>query len=710
MIDEALKIWLEDVEERAESLSIDFGNGVGPLAKFYSLLGQLIYKQPLQTIDFLENTAIWRKALPEPLQQIIEIAQEGFRLQIEPEMRVSLKTLMSKCENQLFPPRETQLLKEAATHWLHYIDALPIRNLKPASLEVRLLPSLDLDTPEERSLPGLRKIQIPFAVTNWGELPALNVVLRVDLRKLPGVVPGSEPNFTPTPGNKLLLETKSFFSIGAKQTRIVPLNLRYPANGDISASVEHKNFLSDSASEPNIGLPDFVLPDPKRCEEDLKNPYNHRLPLTTEWQWEDIMKGNHRDIVKGIRDYSNSELGFICAIQGLKHTGKTSVMMELYWHLQKNKKLLPVYVDFYSWWDSLYEKQQTIDGEELWYHIADSVARKIEGGESALLDIARKKGTRESAFKDAKRGEPEKEPGSYTKDSYNHEDQPMRMSHLDFEDFAQKISAISGKRLVLLLDELDSVIGSKEFRDDAQAIFSPLRNLATKHSYMVVIAHVRVSQELQKKNVSVDSAFLSRNPFVIKFLEFSDLFFVKKESPDEKSKKALAQLTSLVYTPTAQQCIFNLTGGWPAIVQLVFYRIVEKVRRERFGDRVLVDVGFVKNVIKEILVSPDAQEMISYLLESFDVNEIDLLRGLVYAGAVNYETAQIDGVKGLSEGEFLVRKKIQICASLQSHKFDQAFTRLVEKQIIEAIGANGNTYRLRVGLLAYSTVLKSYNT
>jgi len=695
-------LWIEDMELQSTSISPEFGDGLPSLAKFYSFLNQLIYLGPLQAIDFLENSAAW-DTLPDALKPVIKkYAPEGFKLSPEAEMRILLKKLITECSNHSLPPGEVQFLKNQAICWLDYIESLPVQNFKPASLRVDLLPSLDLESLEERDLHGLRKIQIPFAVTNLGELPALNVVLRVDLEKLQDADPEPEPHFTRT-SSRFLVKTKLPFSIGAGETRVISLNLRHSTKGQFSASTEHINFLENSSdSKPNEKLDDVILLSPEGYDKtNLTNPYKYRLPLVSEEQWQKLLKGKHQDIIETIMTNANSDSGNWYAIHGLKHTGKTSILQKLRWHMQKDEGLLPVYVDLYSWWDSLYKQKQSINSEEFWYEIADSIARETEQGRSELVKFLQKKTEGDSEVRIPKKTKEVEQDMMAEKsivsndDMHNDDNEQKCLSYDNFDDFIKHITDISGKRLILLLDELDSLYGSEEFSDDAQIIFAPIRSLIRKHNCLIVFAHVRPLQELQKNKEDKTSPHLPE-PLFIELLENHDLFGNEKRT-------GLAELTTLTYTQMAQKYIFNITGGWPGIVQLVFYKIVEKVKKQR-NEKVLVDVGFVKNVIKEIFVSPDAQEMLGYFWESFDAEEFALIRGLVEAGAVKYETSKIEGVRQLPGKSFLIKKKLQKCTSLQDHKFVRVFNKLIDKQIIEPIG-NGNTYRLRVGLLAYPIVL-----
>jgi hypothetical protein len=153
------------------------------------------------------------------------------------------------------------------------------------------------------------------------------------------------------------------------------------------------------------------------------------------------------------------------------------------------------------------------------------------------------------------------------------------------------------------------------------------------------------------------------------------------------------------FSGLAIDILWRLSGGWPGLVQLLCYEVIEILRRD--GKSIVADVGVVKKASGNIIQSPDYKDLLAYLLGSLTINEFLLLGWLVNSGRIQLETSEILGIRS----DTSLGYRIELHTSDQGpfecpEDMSKELWNLKEKEIIEDLGGRtAARLRLRVGLL-----------
>lgn len=648
-----------------------FGPAPAVIAQFYGELEALREHGPVYQIK-LEASL---NSLPQPARELMAQARRAFDLrQRESDMQRRLKELIRFCDskkNHALPG--AYLLRNEAKRWLEYLKYFQAAN-KSVSLRIHLSPSLDL--PQElsqtwNSETGEVSLDLDLALINDGQLPITYVAMLFASNGKFKLIIKDTRDATLSSDGLRLIELKSVIEVG--ESRVVRLCLKHTEETEVNLRARYKCFPDPDRPNPESFF-SFKLTAPMALDKNAwRNPYIPDVPLTIEWHWKELMKGEHRrSIADIVKDLQNLKVGRVYVIRGVKRTGKTSMLYCLQEEIRRTPGGFPVYIDVYSWQMALREKGAKIDGENLLYKLADAALAEAEYAEPKLAQEHKEKFTaalHECAY---------------------------RMRYEQIEAFVGELTiALNNACVVFFLDELDSWIEAQEFEKDAQNLLEQIRRLAInlRGRFAAIISHDWQGQNWQRayNNAKLTPSLWHR----VKFLERTDV-------------EALCALTSpLPYTETAMEFIWRATGGWPGLVQFVLYRLVEAAWRstDSNGDgKFLVDITMAKKVISNILQSADDRPFLTYFFKSFDDDEIKVLQTLSAAQLIRKDSYQIESVRRSREEAFVYAGELP--EEMSARVFENALASLYGKQIIEAVGEGHHQCKLRVGLLAYPGALK----
>lgn len=664
------------------------GSDLASLTRVYSELCKLV-QDPFALFDLYDFMQAWDMEgyPPETVRKIIETVQKEFVFDNSSDhaflskARQSLASLKQWCKDCYPHSPESRLLACVAESLLEHLESIQEAQT-PASVDVYLSPSLDLGCPEEEEDGVYWRIKLPVALTNKGGQIAAGVNLLLTLGDQV-TLQQDDDNFEESAYGEWRYIVGS---ISSGQTKIIDIPMKHIPQSEIDIDVEYLKDISSSPEKEKKRV-SYVLPIPQTMIGlDWRNPYIPDAPLTSEWHWDNMVKGNHDKVVERIMSDIESSGGpehNVYIVRGLRRTGKTSTLEGLKRKLNEGTKYLPVYIDFYRWFLILRSKGVSLDDNKaLLYEIACAAARE------------------------ARRRDIDVDFGEYFQiydESVNIDLEETEQPQMDFnslDSFIIELSAASQRKVVFLLDELDWCIRARELLGQGEKLdqlIGVVSALARTENCTAILAHEWPTKEWEKE---YEKNNMSPTDESTQFLGIDDLRELAKLTlSDSQREPSFPPL----YTEMAIQYIWRITGGWPGLAQLIFYWIFENIDKRK---KTLITVSVVKGVVKDILESKDAdaREFITYLLGSFDAEEISFLKKL--SSKIVQESSMIPGIQRVS-GRFVVED------SIGQDNSGQILDRLGGeggKQIIEPVNEEQSQFRLRVGLLSYPEALALYQS
>lgn len=707
------------------------------IAEAIAILSKVCISRPLSNLDFCVSSRI--KELPKPIEELLKAADKSFRLRTFSRMKKNLNDIIEHCSMKHSSLPESKLLKKVAKKWLKTMEALVEQDSSSRGVILELSPSLDLDAPleEDKFSEKSRKICLPIKIRNIGNLPILDVKLSFSVE---GAVPiDRSEGFKKLSGNEFEISLNK--AIAGGQTEVVRIQLLQDMETEINVAVCYKDFLKsftiteellaylkeegvsyESVEElKNLENHTFLGKDRlvsilkaiigddrtvrkkslitkcvkflstysspiksdtsslslklpiagKNVYEKIKNPYIPDKPLATDWEWGNLMQGKNKNVSKDILmdlRRNNRNVNFI---RGITHSGKTSILLDLKYNILEEGNFLPIYINFHTWWDIISKKKISINISGLLYELADSAAQ-----EAAILDLDT----------------------SEVDDYLNNFQEDLNMSYQKFRLFVKLLSKVSNKNfhVVFLLDELDWWIQDKKYTEEAaHNLVLYMSGLIQENICSVVVASKWPNQEWKRK---LNERKVPLVPNDLAFLEKDD---IKKLS----ALNVLSGKEPLFYTSLALEFIWRVSGGWPGLVQLIFYHIVKRLNDSE-NPSTLIDIGFIRKIIENIINSDDTQNLISYYLRSFDSSEVSLIRLLTKLHLIRKDTTEIEQIrKSKSKGYFIEDPSV---LEISESELNLNLTKLEQKNIIEPIGGSNEQLRLRTGILIYPIVLNLF--
>jgi hypothetical protein len=639
---------------------VDLGvPGAGSQKAAYEEILKLIAAEPLDIFEPALFSAAHSPAHSTVLQQLLASAQSAFahrasKEEIADALEEFIRALSSDEANSL---PETGIIISVARRWLRALQ----QESDEALLVLENRTSLDLaQLEEELSEEESARLHLSLSIVNRGiseadhifltiQVPPENLEIRIDRAE-----PKSAQEWVIPIGEKIRRN--------ARVEKIIPIT--YKGAGGLNLWVKYSSVRRPALFHTSEVLEIRLAPSSEPAEgDDFANPYIPDLPLLSRSQWETLAMGSHPRLLENILNDQELPNGRLLVIRGCRRSGKTTLLRRIESELATSSTFLPVYIDLHSWHNELAQRQEPLNDEALLYEFACvildvSVALLAEsiGFDSIEMDrLSGPRGLLDNVRED------------------------MMLSRQSFEDFAISIEEALGRKILLIIDELDWWIHRSAFGGDVETILGSLAApSARKKSFSALLSHDWTSKGWERKSP------LTLLPRHVRFL--------RKEDIEKLSNAA----QGVHFSGIAIDFIWRVSGGWPGLAQLVFYVSLEVLRQKAQG--LVVDVGVVKAAVGVMLESQDYRRLLSYLLGSLTADELKLLKAM--ADLIDLESGEIKEIRFHSVSGYRLENPASLGEACDCD-FQGLMESLKEKEIIEEAGGKSSKLRLRVGLLAY---------
>lgn len=575
--------------------------------------------------------------------------------------------------------------------WLNALEKIDDRNGSVA-LQIILAPSMLLgkEVIEEGIVDEgnkrFRFINLPVLVINNGTGPAIGVELEIeglgDTCSLVGIELGDK-RLPPPDNGKVKLgplnrDCWKFIAFELRQETDAELTLQIIANFcDYT-----KDNLSRVASEP-FTWPKFanqVETSMKIGEQQVRvsNPFVIGRPVAIEAELKTVFLDRDKELTR-LQDLVNQKFGTLVFIKGPRRVGKTSLILQISERIKD--EFLVVYVNCNLLEQQIQVIQSAWTEAKFWHEIADIV-------------IAAAKIARESP--------------AFSADP--------TQAHIQFKEFLEGIKNDLGKRVLLVFDETDE-FGKGNFKAIAYPILRVLEDLR-RQGISSVFIHELTDPFWEQLGIGYENIRVE----FLSFHEMRSLASAKLVAPTTAANLGshqMACLPNLDFTPLALAYLWQVSGGYPFIVQLICHHLVQNRIGTPFEPtdtfNTVVDVEDVKNIVQRIILSADDRAQIEYLSLGFGTDE---KKFLVKVGRPRKSgEMDIDPRYGLLKPLVLSKngKSVQLRDKYrfpqQKEFYDSASTRravelLLQKRVIDdlkntqnALERLGPNLRLRVGFL-----------
>jgi hypothetical protein len=562
--------------------------------------------------------------------------------------------------------------------WLEALWAIDSSN-GSALLELTLAPSI-LPGEEEEGMTedkSKRIIHLPVLIMNNGTGPALDVRLEIKKNDNYTLLEAKIGSTTCTPSDGKLklgvLNRNSWRLITFKLSQDTDCELNLEISGTYSDYT--KNTKDNPLKPVRFVWPRFVHPVGSSIEVDEKNipisnPFVIGRPVAMKSELQTVFRG-HSDHLKRLEDLVNQEKGTLIFLKGLRRVGKTSLILQL---REKIKDKFPVvYVDC-----DLLERHITLTntqwGEsDFWYEIALIVAAA----------------------------------GNLPKLSERFDPDPTQ-AYVQFKNFLLSIK----KRVLLVFDETDE-FGKGKFTSFAKQVVDVLADLRRQGISSIFIHEVTDGfwERLEDGYESIRIEFLDQQ-------EMERLASVELVPANKVAELQGKQLPRLTFTPLALAYLWQVTGGYPFITQLICHHLVESkissLRKPEDQFNAVIEIKDIKYIVQQILLSMDDRPQIEYLSLGFTPEE---KKSLVDIGRPRTSGRRdIEPRYGLLKPIVLAKDGVSMqirdryqCDPDDYNRFQtrynplpqDALKRLLEKKVIDtlSVAGKGTNLRLRVGFL-----------
>lgn len=581
----SLSDWLTQGRETYRRASL-VGLGVADqMEQFYDLLSSM--SESFSPVDFREIPDITE--MPDGIQEVMEVAnrfsnpssRDGFPVS---KREQTLEEARERCRECSTP--EAALLRMIVDEWLdkiRQVSRAPYRH--QAKVVVGLTPSLAVGDKEEESKDQRWMVRLPVAVHNHGPGRAYGVKI---------IVKGAGSHFTWSVDRP---PEESLFSIKElKSGEIKVYTITFQHAGQCSLSVGGHFFTESTAGPEQIQTMLYDFPGPVRENSLLasRNPYILTPPIPKEY-WNTLVyerEGQLRSLMDSVR---GGRPGLI-ALKGLRRTGKTTLLRH-FCDMVSDADVggLAVYIDCLNWrlqWEKDKKEGHPWNVEVFLHKVA-----------SVILQVARYR--------------------EFSLSATLQEDEGSAFEQ--FSRFMQQVrDQIAPRPLVLVFDEADSLVYFPDFRELLILGFKPIAD--------GLHVHVVMSYDL------VNSMW--EHMWTQDRLTFAD--DVRTPLLSRKATNDLAtNPLGLRYTPLAAEFLWRVTGGYPALIQLVCHHLVEDIRARKVISDGVIRVADLKDVVGHILISRDERQYIDYLRYGFGFEERRLLLTLIRHKAVDSQTGQL---------------------------------------------------------------------
>jgi len=413
-----------------------------------------------------------------------------------------------------------------------------------------------------------------------------------------------------------------------------------------------------------------VIPGPIETRGEVTgsgNPYRPDAPLTTPQQWNLLAQGEHQTIIERLVGDPNLRMGRAYAILGLRRTGKTSLLRCLSWRLEETDQFLPVYVDIFLWYRSLnqQDRKKKLTERELYYEIAEASIR------AATLRF-------NEDFRHLSARKDTSAPGA----------EDLERSAVELGEILLKLGRAISKTIVIIVDDLDWWLNKPEFVDTGQKILAPLCALASEGNFSLFISHDLTTAAWKEKYLLDEPLMPTPHPIPL----------LKQEDVERLLSSSGAPLTRM-----AREYLWRVTGGWPGVVHLFAYGIMEEwYRNVSDRERRVIDLDLARTTVKIMIRSSVYQHFFRYFVEALEPQEREMLAAVARFGFIEPGSMILRGFQHDAAG---------VLGFVIPEEFGGTFPvgvvqTLIEKEIVERLDGSARACRLRVGFLAFPHVFE----
>lgn len=573
-------------------------------------------KEPFSQIDFSslieELRALSSRADPSDYidtesmkrdMEFVELARDAFGELLFPREKMikHLKSVRPKIQEHSkldTPLGHWNSLLLILDDWLEELETIDDLN-GGAALQIVLAPAMLLGREGvieegiiEEGNKKFRFINLPVLVINNGTGPAIGVELEV--KKLGGEcsLVGIElagKRLSPPDDGKVKLGP-----LNRDNWKLVTLELRQEIDTELTIQIVAdfgdyaKNCWGSIQSEkfiwPTFAISASAFTEIGEQKVRVSNPFVIGRPVAIKSELKTVFLNRDKELTR-LQELVQQQFGMLIFIKGPRRVGKTSLILQLSEKIKDD--FLVVYVNC-----DLLEQQIQITNPawaetDFWREIANiaQAAAKVD-----------------------------REPPVFSADP--------TQAHIQFKEFLEDMRTKLEKRIVLVFDETDN-FGKGNFAKIAHPVLDVLGDLRRQGISSVFIHELTDGfwENLGTGYEDIRVEFLN-------FGEMQSLASAKLVAPttaENLDSSEMECLPNLNFTPLALAYLWQVSGGYPFIVQLICHHLVENRIGTPFKPadtfNTVVDLEDVKNIVQQIILSADDRVQIEYLSLGFSTDE-----------------------------------------------------------------------------------------
>ncbi len=537
-----------------------------------------------------------------------------------PETKTERLRALSKLERfgDILNISEGRVLVMLAQAWKKRLEQFPS---KPAELTWRVVPQLSFNSQENGFTPYIAETCFALVVSNEGEGFAFNIHIKLSTEY--GEI-GKEDILKLEPNSE---HVTKIFNVTHLQTIEIIVELDWEdINGKKRNDKERKGYKISGLEK----LPEQDQPDPKK----LGNKYVAAdRPLR---KGEPYVGTERTNLLKTIKNQISKGQGDVFNLWGGRRMGKTSLIYRLLDDLrdqpnsEEQTPCVPVYINAIS-----FIRQDPWMAKDFLTLVAEMIISQLEI-EGYETQNAKKTLSNQNDYHQDGTSISSENSALTLPEQVKPNNLPVIK---DFQDFINGVlPALGGKNLLLIFDDAD-VFGEKihltenylvvrnEFVHKVWAVFKALAvqpEQGSKGAFFVMFATDRALGNLWAE--VINSSPLSKR---LELLVRDDV------------NKLLAWSKPLEYSPLAAEYFWYVTGGHPALGQLICAFIIE-MWLESEEKPAIIPLGLVQAVVKSLVENADLKAYFNYIYQySFSQSARETLNQIVQEKRIDEKTLQI---------------------------------------------------------------------
>lgn len=633
---------LRRVAADAEPLDDKSGLGIKAVAEWLQSLAQysapscLLPDEAKSVIEVLEQFG------PSPLIDLVTITAQGLitaptleadeRLQdywrrVNDYLETGLAQLRQRVNMQL---PEARIVFKLTHRWLLYVQEQRENLMQPPDIQVDLLPMLAQTQREEELKRDYWLVDVPVNLFNTGERPALDVVVTVhanygSVMFLPNSQQEIVPEVADTQSHPRFQQRLSGLLGGQARHLTFRMEAQESANCRLQIDVKYVEEkaaagtyqrLEKQCAAQYLEIAPLMAPKPALP---TSNPYTTG-PLLNDVDWEQMGKAQApqtvQEIVATLENLHTT--GRFLQIVGLRRTGKTTILKRVLRAAEKltaangAPQFICVYLDLNRWLEEIepYRSRITEDSA-LWHAILNEIYHECESQlPGALRDRI------SQALQIGKRFSLDSDPPCLPE-----------VSIREFSTLLRDIQRVTKRTLCLALDEGDVLADLQPTLEYQGTVRGPLASTPL----------TRIMSALQGIVEDRDAVVLLARGYGETIWEqdaartgntrtFGRTDIWNTHLLDENETLSIADLGKFQFTDLGRKTFWQLTGGYPLLVQ-VLGDYLYKQRAAGFLSGA-VSNGVIKRALFDIMTTPAGAETLDFMRYGFKREEEMVLKTL----------------------------------------------------------------------------------